>query len=520
MADGALEFGQFRLDIGGRELWCDGQRMKLGSRALDILCILASARSALVTKAELMARVWPSAAVEDNNLQVHISTLRKVLDPRKSGQTCIVTVPGRGYRLLGCEEPQPTGSGAITAAPLGIPDRPALAVLPFQNMSGDPEQEYFADGMVEEIITAIARLPWLFVIARNSSFTYKGKAVELKQVARDLGVRYVLEGSVRKDGNRVRITGQLIDTDTSAHLWADRFDGTLDNVFALQDHVASSVAGAIEPRLRQSEIERAVRKPTESLDAYDLYLRALAQAHRYSEEGFADAVTLLRQAIAIDLSYAPAAAMVGWCHVMQRTQGWGPVSDDDITACIALARQALKAERSDADTVFRAAHTLVRFAGEIDMAAGIIERALILYPNSANAWMTIGWIRAVRNQPEAAVEALERSLRLSPFAPLSYLTEAALALAHLAARRFETAIVWADRSLQGQHRVSPALRAKVVALAWLGRIDEAHSELRRLLAVDPTFTVTQYCTLIARSYAPEFVELMVTGLRLVGLREV
>src|SRR5262249_48611611 len=195
----------------------------------------------------------------------------------------------------------------------------ALAVLPFQNLTGDAEQEYFVDGMVEEIPTAIARLPWLFVIARNSAFTYKGKPVDVKQVAQELGVRYVLEGSVRKAGNRVRITGQLIDTATGAHIWAD---GAIDDIFELQDQVASSVAGAIEPKLRQSEIERASRKQTANLTAYDLYLRALAQSYRYTEEALAEAVLLARRALAIDPSYAPAAAMIGWCRVLQRVQGW------------------------------------------------------------------------------------------------------------------------------------------------------------------------------------------------------
>jgi adenylate cyclase len=212
------------------------------------------------------------------------------------------------------------------AAPLPLPDKPSLAVLPFANMSGDPEQEYFADGMVEEITTAIARLPWLFVIARNSAFTYKGKPVAVKQVAQELGVRYVLEGSVRKAGNRVRITGQLIDTTTGAHIWADRFDGALDDIFELQDQVASNVAGAIEPKLRQSEIERASRKPTANLTAYDFYLRALAQSYRYTEAGLADAVVLARQALAIDPSYTPAAAMadVGGCSELRGGERYPP----------------------------------------------------------------------------------------------------------------------------------------------------------------------------------------------------
>ncbi|MBV8575156.1 MAG: CadC-family transcriptional regulator, partial [Acetobacteraceae bacterium] len=231
---------------------------------------------------------------------------------------------------------------------LTLPDKPSLVVLPFQNLTGDADQEYFVDGMVEEITTAIARLPWLFVIARNSAFTYKGKAVDVKQVARELGVRYVLEGSVRKAGSRVRITGQLIDTTTGAHIWADRFDGTFDDIFELQDQVASSVAGAIEPKLRQSEIERASRKPTANLTAYDLYLRALAQSYRFTEQGFAEAIVLARQALAIDPSYAPAAALVGLCRGLQRAQGWGALSGEDIGEACRLARQALEAERDDA----------------------------------------------------------------------------------------------------------------------------------------------------------------------------
>jgi adenylate cyclase len=211
--------------------------------------------------------------------------------------------PVRVYRI-------PSAETARAQAPLALPDKPSLAVLPFQNMTGDPEQDYFVDGIVEEITTAISRLPWLFVIARNSSFTYKGRAVDVKQVARELGVRYVLEGSVRKAQNRVRITGQLIDTATGAHIWADCFDGALDDIFELQDQVASSVVGAIEPKLRQSEIQRASRKPTDSLDAYDLYLRAVAEVHKLTDEGMCNAIALLQSALAIDPCYAAAAAMI------------------------------------------------------------------------------------------------------------------------------------------------------------------------------------------------------------------
>jgi len=427
-----------------------------------------------------------------------------------------ITRPVRTYGIaLGAS----SRAALPVGAPLPLPDKPSLAVLPFQNMTGDAEQEYFVDGMVEEITTAISRLPWLFVIARNSSFTYKGKAVDVKQVARELGVRYVLEGSVRKAGNRVRITGQLIDTASGAHIWADRFDGTLDDIFELQDQMAASVVGAIEPKLRQSEIERATRKPTESLDAYDLYLRALAQSYRYTEEGFAEAVVLLGRALTIDPSYAPAAAMVGFCRTMQLVQGWGALSDEDIAKANRLARQALEVAREDPDTMVAAALTLFYGGGEMALAEAVLDRALTLNPNRALGWMVRGFVHATgRYQPEAAIAALERALRLSPLDPLGFINATWLAQAHLAATRFEQAIEWADRALHDQPRFIVAIRAKIVANAHLGRLDEARLNLARMLALYPGLTIATVRA-SAASFAPEFVELYVTGLRLAGLPE-
>jgi TolB-like protein/class 3 adenylate cyclase len=403
-------------------------------------------------------------------------------------------------------------------APLPLPDKPSLAVLPFQNMTGDAEQEYFVDGMVEEITTAIARLPWLFVIARDSAFTYKGKPVDMKRVAQELGVRYLLEGSVRKAGNRVRITGQLIDTTTGAYIWAGRFDGALDDIFELQDQVASSVAGTIEPKLRRSEIERASRKPAANLTAYDLYLRALAQSYRFTDEGFAEAVVLTRQALAIDPSYAPAAALVGRCRGMQQSQGWGALSADEVAEACRLARQTLEAERDDAETISLAAWALFRLAGDAAMAAAALDRALALNPNVAHAWSARGVIHAVRNQPEAAIEAIERARRLSPFDPYTFFYAVNIAVAHLAARRFEQAVEWADRALHGQPRMVVAIRVKVVANAHLGRLDAARAELCRVFAIDPKLTIAGFRE-YAHFLAPEVLELYVDGLRLAGLPE-
>ena len=341
----------------------------------------------------------------------------------------------------------------------------------------------------------------------------------MKQVAQELGVRYVLEGSVRKAGNRVRITGQMIDTTTGAHIWADRFDGALDDIFELQDQVASSVAGAIEPKLRQSEIERASRKPTADLTAYDLYLRALAHYYRYTEQDHARAVTLLQQALAIDPHYGPPAALIGWCYLFQRIQGWGTVPDDEVAAALRLARQALEVARDDPDTMVAAAFTLFYGGGETAMAESVLDRALTLNPNSALGWMVRGFVHAVgRNQHGPAIDALERALRLSPFDPLGFINATWLAQAHLAARRFDEAIEWADRALHDQPRFIVAVRAKIVALAYLGRLYEARAELGRMLALYPGLTIAAFRPTTA-SFDPAFIEFALAGLRLAGLPE-
>ena len=284
-------FGEFRFD---RRIGVPFHRdergvfapLTMGSRALEVLGVLVERAGELVSRAEIISAVWPETAVEDSNLDVQIATLRRVLDGRRTEGSCIQTIRGRGYRFTAAvtlvAADMATPSRSIGPA---LPDKPSLAVMPFQNMSGDPEQEYFADGMVEEIITALSRIRWLFVIARNSSFTYKGQSVDVKQVGRELGVRYVLEGAVRKAGGRVRITAQLIDALSGTHLWADHFEGSLEDVFDLQDKVASRVAGIIEPALQVAEIRRSAEHPTNDLTAFDLYLRALPHLDTFEKSG-------------------------------------------------------------------------------------------------------------------------------------------------------------------------------------------------------------------------------------------
>jgi len=306
--------------------------------------------------------------------------------------------------LLSSNDRQPSKAATTEEAfALALPDKPSIAVLPFQNMSGDPEQEYFTDGMVEEIITALSRIRWLFVIARNSSFTYKGRAVDVKQVGRELGVRYVLEGSVRKAGNRVRITGQLVDAATAAHLWAERFEGSLENVFDLQDQVTTSVIGAIAPKLQQAEIERAKRKPTDSLDAYDYYLRGLASFYTIAstrKDAVSEALPLFDRAIELDPEFASAHGMAAWCHVLRRDYGWVSDGAREIAEAERLGRRAARLGKDDPIALFTGGFALAHVADHLDVGAGLIDRALALDPNLSAAWLLSGWVRLCRESRE------------------------------------------------------------------------------------------------------------------------
>jgi TolB-like protein/class 3 adenylate cyclase len=415
----------------------------------------------------------------------------------------------------------PSRAALPVAAPLPLPDKPSLAVLPFQNMTGDAEQEYFVDGMVEEITTAIARLPWLFVIARNSAFTYKSKPVDVKQVGRELGVRYVLEGSVRKAGNRVRITSQLIDTAAAAHIWADRFDGALDDIFELQDQVASSVAGAIEPRLRQSETERSSRKPTDSLDAYDCYLRALGLRNNvYIEvdENVRSAIALLKKALAMDPNYAPAAASIGWCRGHQWINGRVPPAETEVAEAVALSRQVIETERNDPDALWMAGYTLFVFAGESGIAVAAADRALTLNCNSAHAWMMRG-LATMFDAPEVAIEAFEHAIRLSPLDHQRRAFTFGISTAHLRARRYDEALDWAEQTLRIAPGYRLALRNKAVACAYLNRLAEARAAVDELVAFQPGQTIASFKVQWARMMSPEMIDDFVDGLRKAGMAE-
>ena len=426
----------------------------------------------------------------------------------------------RPLRVYSVGSSLPARQPIIPRVALPLPDKPSMAVLPFQNMTGDPQQEYFVDGVVEEITTAISRLPWLFVIARNSSFTYKGGAVEVKQVARQLGVRYVLEGSVRKAGNRVRITGQLIDTATGAHIWAEHFDGALDDIFALQDQVAGGVAGAIEPKLRSAEIERAIRKPTDSLDAYDLYLRALAEFRKWTPEGWAEAIDLLRRALAIDSGYAPAAGLFAWCRLLQLTnRGMSGGSEEDVTEGVRFARRAIEPGKEDPDSLWMGGWTILTLGRDRATGLSAIEHALRLNPNSALAWCFFGWAQSFHNLLAPAVDALERAMRLSPLDPLRWVFYGGLAHAHFAAGRYEKAIEWADRALHTQPRMPAVVAIKAAACAHLGRADDAGACVRRFCELRPRATIGSVRAHFGTAVSADFLAAWADGLSKAGLPE-
>ena len=374
-----------------------------------------------------------------------------------------------------------TGAVSATAVEtpvLPLPDKPSIAVLPFANMSGDPEQEYFADGMVEEIITALSRIRWLFVIARNSSFTYKGQAIDVKQVGRELGVRYVLEGSVRKAGNRVRITAQLIDAQSGTNLWADRFDGSLEDVFDLQDRVAISVAGVIEPALQAAEMRRSAARPTTDLSTYDFYLRALATYFPITRDRIVEAQVLLEQAIAIDRHYGPALSLAAICHLQLTTNGWVEEAETVRRKANDLARQALQAGENDPGILVNAAFVLARFDEDIDAATGLVDRALALNPSYARGWLFSGILRSWAGQHNLAIEHLETSRRLSPHERMGQ-PLVAMGMAYFMKHQFDDAATRLLLSIQDHPGYPLSFRFLAACYAHMGRLDEARAKSRR-----------------------------------------
>jgi TolB-like protein/class 3 adenylate cyclase len=428
--------------------------------------------------------------------------------------------PIRAYAVIVAAGKSRAASLVDVGEPLTLPDRPSIAVLPFQNMSGDPEQEYFADGMVEDIITALSRFKALFVIARNSSFTYKGRAVDVKQVGRELGVRYVLEGSVRKAANRVRITGQLVDTSTGAHLWADRFDGGLDDVFDLQDQVTGSVVGAIAPAVERAEIERAKHKPTESLDAYAIYLRGMARLYQFANRQANDeALRLFNSAIELDPDFASAYGRAACYYVRAKVNGWISVTPNVIAEVTRLAQRAVELGKDDAIALAASGWALAHVVRDLELGGALIDRALVLNSNFAEAWFWGGWVKNWLGEPEPALERFTRAMRLNPLDPRVIGLRNGTAHAHFFLGRYDEAASLAAMALQDNPDFQPGLRIAAASNAMAGRSEQAHKAVARLRQLNPSLRLSTLNDQAGPYRRAEDLSRYEQGLRQAGLPE-
>ena len=486
------QFDHFVLDADRRELARGAKTIAVGPQVFDLLLHLVQNREHVVTKDNLIEVVWGGRIVSESTLTSHINAVRKAIGDTGEEQHLVRTIARKGYRFVGDvieHAAADSSEGAHPAKPngtgLAVPDRPSIAVLPFLNLSGDPAQDYFVDGVVDDIISALSRMRWLFVIARNSSFTYKGRTVDEKQVGRELGVRYVLEGSVRKAANRVRITGQLVDAVTGTNLWSERFESALDDLFELQDQMATSVVGALAPHLETAEIERSRHKPTESLDAHDYYMRGMWKFRQVSRSAIDEALPLFYEAVQRDPEFASAYAMAAWCHSWRKLSRWVTDLEREAAEGTRLARRAVELGQHDAVALAASAHVLTHMVRDFDSSIALLDRALVLDPNLAAGWYLGGFVRIWRGQPDEAIEWIARGMRLSPLGPDVHRMEVGAAMAHLLAGRIEDAVSWAERAStqRSDHALPISIFAAIYARA--DRRKEARLAIQQLRQLDP-----------------------------------
>lgn len=518
-----IEFGDHLLDPDRRELTRGSEAIALGPQVFDLLLHLVRNRERVVTKDDLIEVVWGGRIVSESTLTSHINAVRKAIGDSGEEQRLVRTIARKGYRFVGdvreldtSERTDPLGGHEPLALAPALPDRPSIAVLPFLNLSGDPEQEYFVDGVVEDIIVALSRIRWLFVIARNSSFVYKGQAVDEKQVGRDLGVRYVLAGSLRKAANRVRITGQLMDASAGTTLWSEHFEGDIDDIFELQDEMTVNVVSAIAPQLQRIEIERARRKPTESLSAYDYYLRGMANLHFGTREAIDEAQGQFYKAIELDPEYGAAHGLAAWCHVWRKVNGWMEDRAQEMAEGARLARRTIELGKDDAVALTRAGHALAHLAGDLDGGVALLDRAKVLNPNLAAAWFLGGFLQVWRGDPDGAVAHFTQAMRLSPLDPEMYRMQAGMAVAHLFAKRFDEASAWAAKSFRYLPTFLMAVAFIAASHALAGRGEEARRAMEHLRQLDPalrTSNLTDYLPI----RRPQDLAILSDGLRKAGL---
>jgi TolB-like protein/Tfp pilus assembly protein PilF len=512
-----LEFGPFQLDSVAEILFRGSEPIVLGQRAVALLRLLLEQAGTPVSKQSLIDAAWPNLAIEESNLTVQIAALRRVFADISGGAGWIETLPRRGYRYVGpvvlTRNPAEAADGQRPA--LALPDKPSVAVLPFANLNGDPEQEYFADGMVEDIIAGLSRIKWLFVVARNSSFTYKGTAVDVKRVGRELGVRYLLQGSLRKDGNRVRVSAQMVEAETGGHLWTERFDRPLDDIFALQDEIALNVVGAIEPSLRRAEIERVKRKRPDSLDAYDLVLQSQSDVFSGMPARVTKALIPLERALALDPAYALAHAFAAMCHHCLFLRAG--LLEESRAASIHHAQAAILHGQDDALALTFAGFSIGMDGHDHDAGFAALEAALAFSPSSAITYNVGGVMFGWAGEAERAIEWGERAMRLSPFDPWAWSAFHAFALGHFHRGRYEEAARAARKAVQLNPGHSISHMLLVAPLAKLGRMKEAEAAAARVLELQPGFRYSRQFSGV--DCAPALAAALGEALRSAGLPE-
>jgi TolB-like protein/tetratricopeptide (TPR) repeat protein len=516
-------FEDYTLDTERRELHRGADAVSITPQVFDLLDYLIRNRERVVSKDDLISAVWNGRIVSDAALTTRLNAARNAIGDSGDEQRLIKTLPRKGFRFVGTVREAQNGLAAIAlnrrlpvddAEPLVLPDRPSIAVLPFQNMSGDPDQDYFADGMVDEITTALSRFKSLFVIARHSSFTYKGKALDIKQVGSELGVRYVLEGSVRKAAGQVRIIGQLIDAASGKHLWADRFEGDLSDIFALQDRMTESVVSAVAPKMLQTEIDLAARRPN-NLSAYDLCLRAFPHLYSWTRGGSTEALRLASRALEIDPRYGFAATQAGSCHLINVNQGWTADPKSEIAEGLRLIRLALSIDGNDDVALSILGWATASFSDDYDTARKMGDRAVALNANSAFAWELRGFTYELAGQPEEAIRSFERAIRLSPFDPWLPRRFTGMGIALIGLGRFDEAVAAAKNALQTNQTYGPAYRCLAAALAHLGRDAEAGKTVAQHLEIEPHFRISEWVAHTGQWQAQMYID----GLRKAGLPE-
>jgi adenylate cyclase len=510
-------FGGFQFDFRRRRLLHDGQTVELRGRALDVLRLLALAEGAVISKDELMARLWPGRTVAENNLHVHISALRKALDEGDSGDSYIVTVPGRGYRLAHVRGLDSAGPSTPAAAQhLPLPDKPSIAVLPFANLSADPEQEYFAEGIANDLITALSHYPSLLVIARNSSFSYKGVDVNVQRVGSELRVRYILEGSVRKMGGRVRVTSQLIETESGTHIWADRYDADVTEIFTVQDEIIRAVSAAIAPAVADAERHRAMRRPPGNHDSWNAYQRGLWHLSRATVEDNKAAQQCFRESIAIDANFSGGNSGLALAQ-MQESGLFAtlPVAEARISIK-ALALRAVASDDGDAE-----AHACLSWAlnfdGDPDGALAEAQRALAISPNLASAHRALGTTLIFAGQPRQGLAALQTSILLDPRDPLLAWHLNRVAIAHYFTRDYGAAVDTARRVIRLHPDFPLIYRWLAAALGQTGRADEAREALDKAITIGGG-SFDMYVRQRVPWHRAEDYEHMLDGLRKAGWR--